>query len=340
VSDVFGGRGQDYTVTNDGVDKAGGILVICSTVAESEREWVQWLGRTARSDRRGQYAVILYEGADGPLKTLADKSKYAKGLSVSGVMRKYDEGLIRALLDARDVATRTKLEKDKDEIRTGMRLHELCDAFWSVRQDEDADGSEAEADEASEAVTPKAALLSPASPCQQHAGESPASPPPRSASRTPRTPGGVRSPNTPGGRSRRKPFDKAEWPALQDDAQSTLRAYLEKATQKGSTHATANAVAQAAVDLGTCPPRNLRPQLCANYPTRRRPCGFACGMENLSRALCRLELSSSRALLRALGRFKIIIVGSAAHARSSACDCSRRRDCRDCDNARVRERRT
>ena len=53
VSDPFGGRGQDYTVLKEEVDKAGGIMVICTAIPDSEREWIQWLGRTARSDRRG-----------------------------------------------------------------------------------------------------------------------------------------------------------------------------------------------------------------------------------------------------------------------------------------------
>jgi len=199
VSDIFGGRGQDYTVTDDGVDKAGGILVICSAVAESEREWVQWLGRTARSDRRGQYAVILFEGEE-VLKTLPDRARYAKGISTGGLSRKYDEGLISALLDARDVATRTKLSEDKGDISTGMRLHELCDAFWSV-------GAKGEAEEEEEEAL----------------------------------------------RSTRKPFNKDEWPDMQDDKQSLLRAYLERATKKDGGHNTVQRVAEAAVELGLAP---------------------------------------------------------------------------------------
>ena len=131
VSDVFGGRGQDYTVTDESVDKAGGILVICAAVAESEREWVQWLGRTARSDRRGQYAVVLLEGEE-PLRSLPGKGGFlARFASGSAQTKQYRPELIRALLDCRDVETKKKLEKDGEDIKSGMRLHELCDRFWS-----------------------------------------------------------------------------------------------------------------------------------------------------------------------------------------------------------------
>lgn len=48
VTDYFGGRGQDFKVTDEGVDENGGMMVIITHIPDSRREWVQWKGRTAR----------------------------------------------------------------------------------------------------------------------------------------------------------------------------------------------------------------------------------------------------------------------------------------------------
>jgi hypothetical protein len=107
VSDPFGGRGQDYTVLKEEVDDAGGIMVICTAIPDSQREWTQWLGRTARSDRRGQYAVVLLR-TDAPVSALS----------------------VDALLAERDKGIRRVLDDLSAELAMGKRLHELCYLFW------------------------------------------------------------------------------------------------------------------------------------------------------------------------------------------------------------------
>lgn len=54
-----GGRGHDYRVVDPGIDDRGGLLLILTWVPWSEREWIQFLGRTGRQDHAGQFAVFL-----------------------------------------------------------------------------------------------------------------------------------------------------------------------------------------------------------------------------------------------------------------------------------------
>ena len=127
VSDPFGGRGQDYTVLKEEVDKAGGIMVICTAIPESQREWVQWLGRTARSDRRGQFSVVLLKDSS-PLKDIDPKvlAEHAAGAGT------YKPSLIDVLLEKRDQNIKTKLDTLAPELAHGMRMHEVCYAFWQT----------------------------------------------------------------------------------------------------------------------------------------------------------------------------------------------------------------
>merc|ERR1712093_219319 len=59
VTTAVGARGQDYHLSDELVDEKGGFLLILEYVPDSEREWIQFLGRTARHDHPGQYTVIL-----------------------------------------------------------------------------------------------------------------------------------------------------------------------------------------------------------------------------------------------------------------------------------------
>lgn len=127
VSDLFGGRGQDYRVADPSVEDAGGLLVVASFIPDSEREWVQWKGRTARNDRAGQYAVILERGADPISGDGAMLQKFSK--EPGSVAHRV--GLIDELLARRDKACAEKLTKRTSEIKVGMRMNELCDLFWT-----------------------------------------------------------------------------------------------------------------------------------------------------------------------------------------------------------------
>jgi hypothetical protein len=130
VSDPFGGRGQDYTVLKEEVDDAGGILVICTAIPDSEREWTQWLGRTARSDRRGQYAVVLLASAPLVAGCAPEELRRHQAGLTPGV---YRASVVAALLEERDKAIRTQLDDIAEELAMGKRMHELCYAFWGAQ---------------------------------------------------------------------------------------------------------------------------------------------------------------------------------------------------------------
>lgn len=122
VTDAFGGRGHDYAVYDDIVDLNGGLLVIVADVPPSEREWVQWKGRTARSDRKGQYAIILCKNEG--MKSALDTA----GADMLGC---YTQRLLDILLEQLDKDTGAKLSKVQPDIETGRRVNELCDMFYA-----------------------------------------------------------------------------------------------------------------------------------------------------------------------------------------------------------------
>jgi superfamily II DNA/RNA helicase len=99
------------------------MAVIITTFPDSEREWVQWIGRTARNDRKGQYAVILSKETT-EIGTI-DSNKYFKSEN------NYDPLLIGALAKAGDEAIAKKLERNRDDVKVGQRINELCDKFYA-----------------------------------------------------------------------------------------------------------------------------------------------------------------------------------------------------------------
>jgi hypothetical protein len=148
VTEYWGGRGQDYRVNNDDVDTAGGLLVIMTEIPVSEREWVQWKGRTARNDRRGQYAVMLCAD-DEPCKssaaTLAEHRVQVSTVAAPApgavpqpqqpVLASFRPPLVHALLRVRDEEQRAKLAGLGPDIARGQQLAELCDKFYAQHAD-------------------------------------------------------------------------------------------------------------------------------------------------------------------------------------------------------------
>ena len=130
VTDYFGGRGHDYRINDEDVDADGGLLMIALSIPCSEREFIQWKGRTARSDRQGQYAVIL-NAQDKPLMGNEDKWQEHR-LDDAGCDTVYKESVINELLSLSDKETKKNLTKLKKQIKGGQRLNELCDQFYNV----------------------------------------------------------------------------------------------------------------------------------------------------------------------------------------------------------------
>jgi hypothetical protein len=124
VTDPFGGRGHDFMVNDESADDNGGLMVITTLMPESERDWIQWKGRTARNDRKGQYAVIL-RASESPIN---NNEEILKEHRVSNT--DYRPTIIDKLLELRDVQSKEKIDSMKDQVVRGQRLNELCDHFY------------------------------------------------------------------------------------------------------------------------------------------------------------------------------------------------------------------
>jgi hypothetical protein len=62
----------------------GGLMLIIGLVPDSEREYIQFLGRTARQDKRGQFAAVLLASdysADAVGGAVGDQMVCAPGLN-------------------------------------------------------------------------------------------------------------------------------------------------------------------------------------------------------------------------------------------------------------------
>lgn len=142
VTDYSGGRGHDYRILDDGADKAGGLCVIACQIPSSEREWTQWKGRTARNDRKGQYAVILSvhdEPLKGNTELLAEIKVPSHGSSTldhltallaPSHLEFFSSDAIARMLATRDVDRKTIMDKRALEIVNGSITNELCDKFY------------------------------------------------------------------------------------------------------------------------------------------------------------------------------------------------------------------
>jgi hypothetical protein len=117
VTTAEGGRGHDYRIVDPEVDEKGGLLLILTWVPWSEREWIQFLGRTGRQDRHGQYAVFL----DGEDETVTDAVNFKDD----------DESLINAMLRQGDEDTAERFAETSDEIVKGRTMHQLTSRYWA-----------------------------------------------------------------------------------------------------------------------------------------------------------------------------------------------------------------
>eukprot|EP00056_Hartaetosiga_gracilis_P013728 m.229979 g.229979 ORF g.229979 m.229979 type:complete len:1784 (-) comp13889_c0_seq1:72-5423(-) len=123
ITDYFGGRGHDYKVSDEGVNDAGGMLVIITHIPDSNREWVQWKGRTARQDRNGQLLLVLDKSDEFLSKNLSLVSKFSGG-EVS------KEEFVHLLLEKRNENLRRVLADYSENQTKGMMLNELFDRFF------------------------------------------------------------------------------------------------------------------------------------------------------------------------------------------------------------------
>ena len=121
MTDPRGGRGTDYRVDDSDVDAHGGLLLIPTCVPTSRRDWTQFLGRTARQDRRGQFCCVL-NAAD--YKALSEK--YNMVLPDSGSTE-----AVSAILNWGDQEAAGRIKGSAALYNTGVRVNELCEEVFS-----------------------------------------------------------------------------------------------------------------------------------------------------------------------------------------------------------------
>eukprot|EP00434_Breviolum_minutum_P010950 symbB.v1.2.009656.t1/scaffold593.1/size185935/7 len=125
VTDRRGGRGTDYRVDDSDVDGGGGLLLIPAVVPTSQREWTQFLGRTARQDRRGQFCAVLCAKDYATLS-----SKYKEPMPQGGC------GLepVQMVLHWGDLETAERIKGSAALYNCGVRVNELCEEVFGKRQ--------------------------------------------------------------------------------------------------------------------------------------------------------------------------------------------------------------
>jgi len=117
VTTAAGARGQDYQISDDTVDQNGGLLLVLEYIPDSEREWIQFLGRTARHDHPGQYSVIV------------NREEYQDALHSN--TPKEDGPIEKQILDHINEKTARKVAEADMQLQRGMLMHEYTTAFWS-----------------------------------------------------------------------------------------------------------------------------------------------------------------------------------------------------------------
>ncbi|CAK0828442.1 unnamed protein product [Prorocentrum cordatum] len=121
VTDPRGGRGTDYRVDDSDVDAQGGLLLIPTFVPTSRRDWTQFLGRTARQDRRGQFCCVLN---DADYRALSEK--YNAALPHGGSTE-----AVSAVLNWGDQEAAGRIRGSAALYNTGVRVNELCEEVFS-----------------------------------------------------------------------------------------------------------------------------------------------------------------------------------------------------------------
>eukprot|EP00928_Gymnodinium_smaydae_P063628 TRINITY_DN47149_c0_g1_i1.p1 TRINITY_DN47149_c0_g1~~TRINITY_DN47149_c0_g1_i1.p1 ORF type:complete len:1550 (+),score=417.94 TRINITY_DN47149_c0_g1_i1:130-4779(+) len=113
VTDPRGARGTDYRVDDNDVDNRGGLLLIPLIIPSSQRDWTQFLGRTARQDRRGQYCAVLCS---------KDYTSRPQGAGPE---------IIKGILAQGDAQIANRIKASAALYNSGLRANELCEHVFS-----------------------------------------------------------------------------------------------------------------------------------------------------------------------------------------------------------------
>jgi len=121
VTDPRGGRGTDYRVDDPGVDGRGGLLLVPTAVPTSQRDWTQYLGRTARQDRRGQFCVVLCAADYAGLQ-----AKYGQTLPSGPGLE-----AVERIITWGDREAAERIRGSAALYNCGVRVNELCEEMFS-----------------------------------------------------------------------------------------------------------------------------------------------------------------------------------------------------------------
>merc|ERR1740138_1039695 len=110
-------------------DRLGGLLLIVMRIPFSCREWMQYQGRTARQDRRGQMCAVLCSKdylteAEGIGRALppAAYASHRDGWTAPDAAT-----AVAQIMTFGTAESRRALQESRRELVAGWRAHELCE---------------------------------------------------------------------------------------------------------------------------------------------------------------------------------------------------------------------
>jgi len=134
VTDHTGARGTDYQMFDEDADKVGGLMLIVMKVPPSQRDWVQFKGRTARQHWRGQYCVVLnaedYRLPDGGAGGALPAQAYGATQGRPFVPHDPEGELVQKVLAFGTRESERKLDNCKAVYSAGFIANEVCEMVW------------------------------------------------------------------------------------------------------------------------------------------------------------------------------------------------------------------
>jgi len=120
-------------------DLRGGMLLIPMFLPSSERDWIQYQGRTARQDKRGQMTAVLNieSYAEGLFPPEAVEKVRKVGADDEVWAPNNPREIERLILEHGVKETDQRMEKNQIAFVSGMRANELCELVWAICRHDD-----------------------------------------------------------------------------------------------------------------------------------------------------------------------------------------------------------
>jgi len=149
VTDPSGARGTDYQMRDEEPDRLGGLMLIVLHIPLSERDWVQYKGRTARQKWRGQYCAVLQAPDYVELEAFAHDKGYEIDKALpQKVYDNLDKGdawvanskgeadeVVKQILDFGGEEAEANLKKTRAVYNSGFIANEVCEKVWMIWKD-------------------------------------------------------------------------------------------------------------------------------------------------------------------------------------------------------------